>query len=222
MNNQNEVKEILRDYLKRSVTTAKTDDFYLVKIHERSAKLFQRIFGTVSDFVEDVGDNVEVAKKLSTVAADMGVTAYGHTSSAHQEYIALYTACVVYADDVGSRHVEALAQFSHRFSTGEKHPFPVLNVLAGLMKQSYDLWSKTGADAIISSTLMGIAARHLECTSNDMTITPQATWWPNYFRNRTGFATAYAHFNFMKSWRPTPDSYMQSLPYLEFFINSCK
>ncbi|TBU54662.1 hypothetical protein BD310DRAFT_935496 [Dichomitus squalens] len=28
----------------------------------------------------------------------------------------------------------------------------------------------------------------------------------------------YAHFNFMKNWRSAPDSYLQLLPYLEFYI----
>ncbi|PIL33456.1 terpene synthase [Ganoderma sinense ZZ0214-1] len=219
MDDKTQVKEILKEFLKRSVTTS--DDLHLVKACERNATLSQDIFAQVSDFVKGSGDDLKVARIFSELAAFMGRTVYMHMSPAHQRYIALYTACAAYIDDAGSRHIEALAEFSRRFATGEKHLCPALEVLAGLLRQSYDLWPKAGADAIICSTLMGITALHLECTTNTMAITPQATLWPNYVRERTGAAAAYAHFNFMKEWRSTPDSYMQILPYIEFFINGC-
>ncbi|EJF61101.1 terpenoid synthase [Dichomitus squalens LYAD-421 SS1] len=143
---------------------------------------------------------------------------YGHTSTEHQHYIALYTVCLLYADDLGIRHLDALTQFSRRFSTGEKQLNPVLNKLTELMRQAYDLWPQVGADAIVSGTLEAVSAMYIECTSGDMKITPQATLWPNYFRNRSGICPPYAHFNFVKNWRSAPDSYLQLLPYLEFYI----
>ena len=115
-------------------------------------------------------------------------------------------------DDIGKPHLDALAQFSYRFAKGEKQPNPVLERLVELMKESYDLWPQMGADAIVSATLDSISAMYVECTSGDMEITPQATWWPNYFRTKAGLCPQYAHFIFAKGWRLNADSYMQLLP----------
>ena len=115
-------------------------------------------------------------------------------------------------DDLGKRHLDALAQFSYRFAKGEKQPNLVLERLVELMRESYDLWPQMGADAIVSATLDGISAMCLESTIGDMEITPQATWWPNYFRTKTGLSPQYAHFIFAKGWRVNADSYMQLLP----------
>ena len=210
MRNQNEVKEITRDYLKRSIIPG--DDSQLVKAYQLCDKLYKDIRDTVSGFVSATGDDSQVAEKLSAVSADLAGTTYIHTGLEHQRYIAIYTACIVYADDIGSRHIDALAQFSRRFVTGEKQLSPGLEVLAGLLKQSYTLWPEVGADCIISSTLAGMTSMHLEFTMKNMVVTPKATRWPDYFRDKTGFASAYAHFNFAKGWRSTPDSYMQLSP----------
>ncbi|KAM5539460.1 hypothetical protein V8D89_006912 [Ganoderma adspersum] len=217
VSDQEEVREILRGYLKSSLATS--GDLRVAEASQQCATLYQDIFDTVLGFIKAAGDDPKVAEKISVVAADLAGTIYTHTSPEHQQYIALYTACVVYADDLGSRHVQALAQFSRRVVTGEKQLSPALEVLADLLKQAYNLWPEVGADAIISGTMMAITSMYLECTTGHMTVTPQATWWPNYFRDRTGLPSQYAHFNFMKSWRSTPESYMQLLPYLEFFFN---
>ncbi|KAM5542953.1 hypothetical protein V8D89_003337 [Ganoderma adspersum] len=213
---QREVREIIRNYLNRTVTTC-SDVFCLAEASQKCAMLSQDILNTVSGFVNATGDDSTVAVKLSVVAADLAGTSYTHTSPEHQRYIAIYTACVVYADDIGSRHIDALAQFSRRIVTGERQLSPGLEVLAGLLKQSYNLWPEVGADCIISSTLVAITSMYLECTMGNMVVNPKATRWPNYFREKTGFASAYAHFNFMKGWRSTPDSYMQLSPDLLSF-----
>ena len=208
--NEKEVKEIMRDYLQRSMTPS--DHFRLAEAYQRSAQLSQDIFSTVSGFIKAAGDDQKLAEKISIWAGDVAGSLYTHTSPEHQQYIALYISCMAYADDLGCTNVEALAQFSRRFATGEKQLSPPLDLLAGLLKQAYDLWHEVDADAIISCTLVTITAMHLECTTGDMAAIPQATMWPNYFRSMTGFASAMAHFNFTKGWRSKPDSYMQLLP----------
>ncbi|KAM5542954.1 hypothetical protein V8D89_003338 [Ganoderma adspersum] len=215
---QNEVKEIMRDYLKRSMTPS--DDSRLAEAYQSRDRLYQDIFDTVLHFIKAAGDDSKLAERLSAFGADLAGIIYPHTSPEHQRYIALYTACMTYADDLGSRHVEALAQFSRRFATGQKQLSPPLEFLADLLRKSYDLWPEVGADTIISSTLIAITAMHVECTAGNVAVIPKATWWPNYFRTRTGFSLPYAHFSFVKGWRSTTDSYMQLLPYLEFFLNS--
>ncbi|PIL22361.1 terpene synthase [Ganoderma sinense ZZ0214-1] len=188
------VRGILRDFLKHSMTT---NNFLTTESIHHGSKLYQDVSRKVLDFIEAADDD---------------------SNYEHQRYIALYTACLLYVDDLGSRHLEAVAQFSRRFTTAEKQLNPALDVLTDLLRQSYDLWPQTGADAIVSGTLEAVAAMHVECTTGNMKVTPQATWWPNYLRSRTGICPPYAHFNFMKSWRATPESYMQLLPYLEFYI----
>ena len=186
--------------------------FTPAEAHLSGGELYRDVSRKVEDFVHAAGDDPRFVQKFSVTGCDLANTIYGHTSPKHQYYIALYTACILYVDDLGSRHLDALAQFSRRLATGQKQLNPALDVLTDLLRQSYDLWPQVGADAIISGTLEAIAAMYIECTTGDMAITPQATWWPNYFRNRTGICPPYAHFNFMKSWRSTPESYLQLLP----------
>ncbi|KAI1794775.1 terpenoid synthase [Ganoderma leucocontextum] len=212
---QNEVKEILRDFLNRSMTTS--DGFRPAGTYD-GGKLYQDVSRKVADFVEAAGDDPTFIQKLSVLSCDLATISYGHTSFEHQYYIALYNACLTYVDDLGHRHLEAVSQFSRRFVAGEKQLNPALDVLTDLLKQSYDLWPQVGADVIISGTLEGVTAMYVECTTGDMTVTPRAAWWSNYIRIKVGICPPYAHFNFMKSWRSTPDSYLLLLPYMEFFI----
>ena len=207
---EKEVKEITRNYLKRSLLTR--DDTRLAEAYQSREKVYQEILDTVSGFIKAAGDDPKLAERLSAFGADSAGIIYAHTSPEHQRYIALYTACMGYADDLGSRNVEALAQFSRRFTTGEKQLSPPLDFLADLLRQSYGLWPEVGADTIISSFMIALTAMHVECTTANIAVIPKATWWPNYFRSRTGFPLPYAHFSFMKGWRPTTDSYMQLLP----------
>ncbi|PIL25584.1 terpene synthase [Ganoderma sinense ZZ0214-1] len=212
---RDKVREVLRDFLKRSMST---DDLQFTRDTNQHTELYRYVSQKVLDIIEAAGDDPKIAHKASITGCDLAKIIYGHTDHEHQCYIALYTACIVYIDDLGNRHLEALANFSRRFVAGEKQPHPALDVLSDLLKESYDLWPDVGADAIVSGTLEAVSAMHVECTTGNMRIAPQATWWPNYFRNRTGICPPYAHFNFMKGWRSAPDSYLQLLPYLEFYI----
>ncbi|KAI1793299.1 terpenoid synthase [Ganoderma leucocontextum] len=213
---QNEVKEVLRVFLNRIMATS--DGFRAAEAHVSGGKLYEDVSRKVADFIQAAGDDPNFIQKLSVTGCNIAELAYGHTSPEHQYYIALYTACFLYVDDLGTRHLEAVSQFSRRFANGEKQLNPALDVFTDLLRQSYDLWPQVGADSIVSGTLEGVTAMYIEYTTSDMTVTPRATWWPNYFRTRNGFCSPYTHFSFMKSWRPTPVSYVQLLPYLDFFI----
>ena len=137
---QQEVREIVKDYLNRTRNTTPTgDDFRLPEAYQLCDKLYRDTFEKVSEFVIAAGDDPGVVDKLTASACDTTGTAYMHASAEHQQYIALYTACVLYADDLGSRHVEALGEFSRRFASGEEQLNPALQVFAGLLKQAHDL-----------------------------------------------------------------------------------
>ncbi|KAI0714027.1 terpenoid synthase [Cerioporus squamosus] len=142
-------------------------------------------------------------------------TTYGHTTPQHRFFIALYTACLMYVDDLGERDLDAVMRFTGRFAMGKEQPNPVLNRLAGLLRQSHELWTQYGADAIIAGTLDAVTAMYIEYTAQDLVIKPSATRFPYYLRTRAGIGPPFIHFVFMQSWRPTPESYLQLLPYME-------
>lgn len=207
---QNEVEDILRDFLNQIM--ACSDGYRAAEAHPGGGKLYQEISRKVSDFIQAAGDDPEFIEKITVAGCDFAEIIYRHTSLEHQRYIALYTACMFYADDLGTRHLDAIGQFARRFAMGEKQLNPALDAFADVLRQSYDLWPQVGADAIISGTLEGVTAMYVEYTTGNMAVTLRATWWPNYLRNRTSFCAPFAHFNFMKSWRATPETYIQLLP----------
>ncbi len=150
--------------------------------------------------------------KLVDSACVITETAYGHTSPVHQHYIALYTAIVLYLDDIGHKHLDAIKQFASRFTRGEKQLSPALDDLVQLMRQSHELFTDVGADAIVSGTFDAVTAMYIEYSTQDMVIRPPATLYPWYLRVRSGICPPYIHFIFMKSWRPTAESYLQMMP----------
>ena len=158
-------------------------------------------------------DDHRATEALADTSCSIAEKAYGHTTPAHQRYVALYTACCVHVDDVGNPVTVAAAQaFGSRFSRGEPQLHPALDTLAALLREAYTLYTEVGADAIVSCTIDAMAAMGIEYTARDMKIIPNATRWPAYFRARTGICAAYAHLMFMKSWRETPVTYLQMLP----------
>ncbi|KAH9924336.1 terpenoid synthase [Epithele typhae] len=141
---------------------------------------------------------------------------YGHLSSQHQRFVALYTACILYIDDLGGQQLEPVCQFASRLAGGQPQLTRALETLAGLLKEVHTLWPAYGADAIISGTLDAVSGMYLEYTTQEMEPNPIATWWPMYLRTRTGINAPYIHFMFMKGFRDTPETYLQILP-LSFY-----
>ena len=161
---------------------------------------------------KDPDDSIEhIAKTVDTSCA-IAEIAYGHTSPVHQHYIALYTTIMVYLDALDHKHLEAVRQFAARFTKGEKQLFPPLDTLVQLLQQAHELWISGGADAIVSGTIDAVTAMYTEYTTLHLNIKPGATWYPYYLRYRAGIAPPYIHFLFMKSWRPTTESYLQMVP----------
>ncbi|EIW61324.1 terpenoid synthase [Trametes versicolor FP-101664 SS1] len=153
--------------------------------------------------------------KLVHASCSVVETMYGHTPAAHRGYIGLYTACIIYADDVGEQDPDALKLFTQRFARSEPQPNAVFECLAGLLRQAYDLWPQFGADCIISGTLDAISANYIECTTHEMRAKPLATCYPTYLRQRASFGPAFTSFMFPNTWRATPESYIQILPDIE-------
>ena len=139
-------------------------------------------------------------------------TAFAHTSPEHRYYIALYTACMLYGEDVGNQDPDAVSQFARRLVRGEPQVHPIFDRLASLLKEAHVYWTDVGADAIITGTIDALSATFIEFATSDMTVAPSATRYPYYLRTRAGGGPQYTHFMFMRSWRETAESYLQILP----------
>ncbi|KAH9940450.1 terpenoid synthase [Epithele typhae] len=152
-------------------------------------------------------------------------TAYAHVSHAHKLYIARYTACMLYVDDLaateasGVEGADAVRRFAGRFVRGEPQPDAVLDALAAILRDAHTggLWGPYGADAIVAGTLDAIAAAHVEgaLERGAIKVHSGATMFPSYLRTRAGIGPPFTHFAFMREWRDVPDSYLQVLPYME-------
>ena len=197
-----EIKNIIRDFLDRVA--------YKSPKNASDADLRTKIAEHLATWPSDISPAV-IAKILdgSCVYAE---TTYGHTTAEHRYFIALYTACLMYVDDLGERNLDAVMRFTGRFAKGETQPDPVLNCLADLLRRSHELWTQYGSDAIIAGTLDAVTAMYIECTTKDMPIAPSATKYPYYIRTSSGVGFPYAYFIFPSSWRASVNSYLQIVP----------
>ncbi|KAI0662063.1 terpenoid synthase [Cubamyces menziesii] len=142
-------------------------------------------------------------------------TVYGHTPPEHRQYIALYSACMFYAEDVGEHDPNAVMEFTRRFVQGKKQSDEIFECLAGLLRRAYEYWPPFGADSIITGTLDALSANYIECSTKEMQIRPSATRYPTYLRLRAGISAPYTHFLFPNTWMRAPESYLQILPELD-------
>ncbi|KAI0822027.1 terpenoid synthase [Trametes gibbosa] len=149
-------------------------------------------------------------------------TVYGHTPAAHRHYIALYTVCMFYADDLGEQDPAAVMAFTRRFVCGERQPNAVFECLAGLLRCAHTLWPQFGADSIVTGTLDALAANYIECTTRGMAVKALATRYPTYLRLRAGISAPFTHFLFSNSWRETTESYVQILPEIDHWTLGAK
>ncbi|KAI0366897.1 terpenoid synthase [Pilatotrama ljubarskyi] len=163
----------------------------------------------------DINLSTGLRDKIVDASCNYVETVYGHTSPEHRQYIALYSACMLYADDLGEQDPGAVMEFTRRFIRGEKQPNDVFECLADVLKRAYELWPQFGADSIVTGTLDALAANHIESTTRDMEVKPLATRYPSYLRLRAGITAPFTHFVFPKSWRETPESYIQILPEID-------
>ncbi|RPD62211.1 terpenoid synthase [Lentinus tigrinus ALCF2SS1-6] len=200
-----DIKDVIRDFLAHAN--------YKSPGSECDVELRTKLAAELALWPTDI--NPAVVSKILDGSCVYAETTYGHTTSQHRFFIALYTACLMYVDDLGERDLDAVMRFTGRFAKGEEQPNPVLNRLAGLLRQAHELWTQYGADAIIAGTLDAVTAMYVEYTAQALVIKPSATRFPYYLRTRAGIGPPYIHFVFMNSWRPTPQSYLQLLPYME-------
>ena len=162
----------------------------------------------------NAGLDQECIDGIMDTACSIAHCAYPHTSREHQRFVAIYTACLVYIDDLGQRNLTALEQFARRFGRGEPQLHPALDCVANLFRTTlYELWAPVSADAIMLSTFDTVTAMYVEAVSHGSVLSPLAKRYPYYSRIKVGDAQAYVHFNFTKSWSDAMGMfYLQILP----------
>ncbi|KAI0352643.1 terpenoid synthase [Trametes cingulata] len=158
---------------------------------------------------------------LMDTCCTIAESAYAHTSYRHQLAIAIYTTYMVYIDDIGNRDLEVLGQFGRRLLAHEDLGDPVLERLALLLQEMYDLYPRLSAHSIAVATLDSAVGMYVEFTTRDVAVSPGATSYPAYLRTKTGIGSAYALFNFVKGWRDPADSFhLQLVPDIEHYTDS--
>lgn len=101
----------------------------------------------------------------------MSATAYTHIESeATRVFIALYTAFLVYVDDVYERDNRAVRVFIERFVRGEKQMESVLDGLARFLPEIADHYEPVVANIILTATLNLINASTLEFQTQGMKV----------------------------------------------------
>ncbi|OJT10385.1 hypothetical protein TRAPUB_13077 [Trametes pubescens] len=147
-------------------------------------------------------------------------TAYAHTTLEHRFFVARYCAYFVYADDLGTRCLDALRDFPRRFANREQQLDPILDRLAEMVRGAHKLWTDVGTSAIIAGTLDALTAFYIEYTTCGLAVKPGAVRYPDYLRLKSGIDPPFIAFIFMRGWRDTAESYVQLLPEMEYWIGA--
>ena len=147
----------------------------------------------------NAGLSPEFIDGLMDTGCTIAQYSYRHTSYAHQYFIAIYTACVTYVDDLVKHNLEAVGQFVQRFARGEPQDNPALARLVTLLETAHEYWPRISANSIVVGTTDAITAMYVEYISKGDVSPAAAMKYPIYLRLKTGITTPYAHFNFSKS-----------------------
>lgn len=101
----------------------------------------------------------------------MAATAYAHLENeATRVFVTLYTAFVVFVDDVYQRDNGAVRVFMERFVRGEKQAHPLLDGLAHVLQELPDHFEPVVGGIILTATLNLVNASTLEFQTQGMEV----------------------------------------------------
>jgi len=93
----------------------------------------------------------------------MATTAYAHLQNkSTQILIALYTAFLIYVDDVYQHDVEGINCFNERFILCQAQDDPVLDALASLLREFHQYFGRAASNIMITSTMNFITSLLLD------------------------------------------------------------
>lgn len=101
----------------------------------------------------------------------MSMTAYAHLEDeATRIYIALYTALLIYLDDVFKDDVETVSEFNEHFIQGQQQGNSVFDALADVLRETPQHFGLVVSNLIIAATLNLITALPLERESLSLNV----------------------------------------------------
>ncbi|KAK8003277.1 hypothetical protein PG989_002996 [Apiospora arundinis] len=149
-----------------------------------------------------------------------------------QVYVAMYSWLGLLLDDSAAEHEDEFARFGARFAGGERHPLPLLQAWADLLRLTCTYWDPAPANFIVTASLnflnsnllqTGAAFRGIAATAaaNGEKGHPNNSGrsWARYVREKDGGGDAVAYFTFPKSMYPNQEEYLECIPDLARYIN---
>lgn len=137
--------------------------------------------------------------------------AYAHTPVATQVHIALWTALCIFVDDF-EIDKDAVAVFAERFHAGQTQLHPLLEALAGTLRDMPKFFHPYGAASIVTSTIQYVVCTLFDKEAEGMDVHPAARDYPVYKRSHNGIGEGYAHCIFDKVHFPDVSTHIQMIP----------
>ncbi|EKG19621.1 Terpenoid synthase [Macrophomina phaseolina MS6] len=161
-----------------------------------------------------------VFKNFIPAGVAMARNAYAHQPHEVQMFISLYTAFLVYLDDMFENDMDAVRQFNHKFISRKPQKLELLDHFAELLHEMPALFGSVVANIMTTSTLNLVTALSIEHEVGGVILEPSAHRFPTFSRVMSGASETYALFMF-PSDEPLRHI-LQALPDCMTFINNGK
>lgn len=149
----------------------------------------------------------------------MATTTYAHLQNKSTKIlIALYTAFLIYIDDVYQHDVEGIGCFNERFISCQAQDDPVLDALGSLLREFHQHFGRAASNIMITSTLNFMTSLLLDHETQGMPVSPKALDYPYFSRVMCGTSEAYSLFAFPPEI--PMKFYIQALPEIMKFFNN--
>ncbi|KAF5342848.1 hypothetical protein D9758_013356 [Tetrapyrgos nigripes] len=132
--------------------------------------------------------------------------------------IALYTAFLIYLDDVLCNDIEAVAEFNERLMAGKSQKNCMLDHFAALLSEFSAHFPRIVHNIMLSSTMNFVTALLLEKETQGMPMQLGNLGYPTFARALSGASEVFALAVFPSNIPVT--TYIQALPELVVFINN--
>lgn len=135
-------------------------------------------------------------------------------------FVGIYSWLGLLLDDEAGKSLDEFQAFHARFCAGERHPLPLLQGWADLMKLAFKYWDPVVANFIVSASLNFLNANVLEARGDTSRIkrSKGGHSWAWFLRDKDGVGEAYAWFAFPKALCPDMSCFLEVIPDLSAYI----
>ncbi|KAF7976775.1 hypothetical protein HWV62_5784 [Athelia sp. TMB] len=134
--------------------------------------------------------------------------AYGHLKDrSTRQWICLYTAFIIYFDDILEKDASLVQEFQQNFLAGKPQGNAFLDLYATFLRKAWLHFHPTCANLIVTSMFDFLTGLLIDTQCSHMAVDSRAVNYPRWFRTVNGGSRAYAFFIFA---REVPlDQYIQ-------------